>query len=522
NSVFSVVGLRKVSVMEFPLRLGREEDFARTRSLLNNAQFDEETICRIFKIRDMAKLSSLERAKLDLSSADSDLLALLIKLFILVDSIPYDEVKRHIDAETIDALFALDILRKGNFADEETVCYSTVFLYPVAGMLIASDRHNNPDGSPFVPPEDIVFPAINNGTLLFLKVISKTPTEDVLDIGSGSGIAALVLSKNAKRAVASDIPERSTHFASFNRLLNSCLNVETVKGDLYEPVEGRMFDRITAHPPYVPAIHKTVIYRDGGETGETLVKRIIEGLPLYLKPGGTFYCLCMGLDTEYGGFENRVRQWLGEAEDGFDVIFALGEERSTKRFARELVGLQRNDYSDIVEWDRIFAEIGAKKLVYGALVVHRHSEDERKVGVKPLTMRPKLISSIDGSYFDWAIKRHHRMERTDALKELAQMKPRLSPSLSVKITHIVHEGSLVPWEHLLEGERPFPYITRVDPWVVSVVAEFNGRRSVEGLYNAARDASAFPEGFGLDDFLRMTSMMIERGYLEIDDSTTPS
>lgn len=508
---------KKGEIMEFPLRIGSKEDFARARSLFEKAGFNEETVCRVFKISDMAKLSSLEREKIDLSSIGSDLLVLLIKLFILVDSMPLDEIKKQIDDETIDALFALDILRTGNFGDDKQGCYSTVFLYPVAGMLIASDRHNNPDGSPFEPPADIVFPAINAGTLLFLKAISKSPTEDALDIGAGSGIAALVLSKNAKSVIASDITARSTHFAEFNGLLNGCFNVEAVEGDLYAPVEGRKFDRIVAHPPYVPAIHKTTIYRDGGQTGEELVKRIVEGLPLYLKPGGTLYCVCMGIDAEDGGFENRVRQWLGEEQERFDVIFALGEERSAKRFARDLVELQHDDFSDIVEWDRIFAGIGAKKLVYGALVIRLHSENERRSGAKPLTMRPRLIIDIDGSYFDWAIKWHHWIERPEALKELAQMKPRLSPQLRVKITHVVNEGALVPWDHLLEAVKPFPSITRVDPWVVPVAAEFNGRRTVEGLYNAARDASAIPETCSLDDFINMTAMMIERGYLEIGD-----
>ena len=119
------------------------------------------------------------------------------------------------------------------------MCYAPVLLYPVGGFLIASDRHNSPDGSPFVPPADIVFPAIFAGTLQFLGLVPSGPMEAALDLCSGTGIAAMMMGRTAGRAVAADITARATHFAHFNRLLNDCPNVAIVQGDLYAPVAGR-------------------------------------------------------------------------------------------------------------------------------------------------------------------------------------------------------------------------------------------------------------------------------------------
>ena len=149
--------------------------------------------------------------------------------------------------------------------------------------------------APFVPPADVVFPAIFRGTLRFLRVISKSPGEEALDLCSGTGIGSLVLSRHVRRVVASDLTARATHFARFNRLLNGCENVEVVQGDLYEPVEERTFDRIVAHPPYVPALSETHVFRDAGETGESVLERIVAGLPRHLRLGGTFYGLSAGL-----------------------------------------------------------------------------------------------------------------------------------------------------------------------------------------------------------------------------------
>jgi SAM-dependent methyltransferase len=322
----------------FPLRAGSAEDFARVESLLKSSAFDEASVCRLLHIREMADLSSVKPDEVDLAAAGSARLALLVRIFLFSQALPRAEVEPLIDAAALESLMALDVFRSAVFsADRKTESYySPVFLYPVTGLLIASDRHNHPDGSAFLPPPDIVFPAINAGSLAFLRIIPKTQTASALDLCSGSGVAALALNHCAERVVASDITARAVHFADFNRLLNRCNRVEVRQGDLYSGVAGEMFDRIVAHPPYVPSLSKTVIYRDGGETGETLVRRIVEALPQHLRPGGTYYSMCVGLDTDEGGFEQRVRSWLGESQDEFDVIFAFSDERSPARFVREV------------------------------------------------------------------------------------------------------------------------------------------------------------------------------------------
>src|SRR5207247_2324413 len=91
-------------------------------------------------------------------------------------------------------------------------------------------------------------PAALAGPLRFVGVSGRSPVADALDLCAGTGIAALVLSRHVERVVAADITPRAAHFARFNALLNSRPNVEIAVGDLYDPVAGRTFDRIVAHP----------------------------------------------------------------------------------------------------------------------------------------------------------------------------------------------------------------------------------------------------------------------------------
>lgn len=508
---------------ELPLRLGSPEHFARVESLLRTSGFEEPAICRILKIHSLSHLGAVNPEQADLSAANSEVLASLIRLFLFLEAVKCEDIESVIEPSALRSLLALDVLRTGADAGIETY-HSSVLLCPVEGFFVASDRHKSAGGSPFTPPPDAVFPAAFIGTLRFLRVISKAPARDVLDLCSGSGIGALVLSKCAQHATACDITLRATHFAKFNRLLNRCYNIEVEQGDLYSAVEGRTFDRIVAHPPYVPSLSTQQVYRDGGETGEKLVRQIIEGLPRYLNPGGSFYCVCAGWDTHDGLFEGRTRRWLAESQGEFDVVFACNNDMSPEELAMQLVKqAHSDDASEIPRWDKVFSEAGVERLVYGAIVIHRRAQPEKSVPpVEPLTLRLRLSTITDGSCFEWAMRwyrwRAHQEATGELTSEISAAKPRFGSHLQVKVTYSVQEGTLVAADVVLESEGPFLAATRVDLWVLPVLANFNGDRTVEQVYETASERSMLPEPLGLHDFTTLIANMIERGYLEIDSA----
>src|SRR5262249_6287171 len=163
-----------------------------------------------------------------------------------------------------------------------------------------------------------VFPAIYPGTLRFLRLLPDVHGGDALDLCGGTGIGALRLSRTAQVAVTADLTQRSAFFAGFNARLNGA-RVTSLCGDLYSPVHGRRLAVITAHPPFVPAIGDTMVYRDGGPTGEEVTRRVVEGLPSHLLPGGDCVILCVARDTEDQTFEQRASDWLGDTKDEFEI-----------------------------------------------------------------------------------------------------------------------------------------------------------------------------------------------------------
>src|ERR1041384_2094015 len=482
-------------VERLPIRFGSKSEFERVASSLQQACFDEQTFQQTLKIKTMSDVGSVKASDVDFTGVSAPL-QLFIRLFLFQRLASRHEAENILGSSTLEAFLALGLLGVDEFGADQL--YAQVLLYPVAGFLIASDRHSNPDGSGFQPPSDIVFPAIYAGTLRFLELLPKTPGDKALDLCAGSGIGAFVLSRYFRSAICVDITERATQFALFNRQLNGLTNVDAICGDCYDAVNGQTFDCIVAHPPYVPSLDVAAIWRDGGLTGEVLVRRIIEGMPKHLRAGGTFCLVTMGLDTEEGPFEVRARGWLKDESQNFDVIFASTNERTPQEVLKELyerAGTLGLDGAKAIE--AAFKEAGVKKLPYGALVMRRHMQTGER---QPWTLRASLSEETDGPDFEAAFALHQRLLDQAFRTELNHTQLRMGPRLQVIVTHVVHEGELVPAEHIFETDKPSTARGRIDGWMVPLFTRFDGERSARDIYEQAKANGELPDGFAFEHF----------------------
>lgn len=506
----------------FPLHLGSDEDFHQVATLFRITDYDESTLCRLLGVEALCDIGSIERSKILIAGP----IGLLIRLFLFVESVPRAEVEQLLAPAVIDALRALDLIRSRQEQTDKTQptdqYYSSVWLYPVAGLWIASDRGTDPDGSDLAKLPDVVFPALYEGTLRFLRAIPDSPAGAALDLCSGSGVAALAMSRWAETVVACDITERARHFAQFNRRLNNCSNAQVARGDLFAPVKGRSFDRIVAHPPFVPASHEGLIYRDAGVTGEVVIRRIVEGLPEYLRPGGIFCAVCAAWDSSEARFEERVRLWLGQSAAEFNILYALYRQISPEEVARQLPEVKAaGSDADAARWTKLFRDAGLTTNVYGAIVIQRiESADPRDGHLRRFTRRLKMGPRTAGADFEWALRWYAWRDSIEAQGRMAELmcglKPRLSRYLKATVSHAVQGETLVPVDVVLEVDRPFPTASRIDPWMLPMLMKFDGRVAAEEVYFSARVDASLPEGFALSDFALLVTNMIERGCLEIN------
>lgn len=128
----------------------------------------------------------------------------------------------------------------------------------------------------------------------------------ILDLCTGSGAIALALAGELPEAeiVATDISPDALSWAERNRdryAPGTGATVRFLSGDLFAPVGDRRFALITANPPYVtdaefaalpPEIrnHEPAGALVAGVDGLDLVRRIAEGAPSHLLPGGWLVC----------------------------------------------------------------------------------------------------------------------------------------------------------------------------------------------------------------------------------------
>ncbi|ASJ03505.1 protoporphyrinogen oxidase [Thermococcus profundus] len=124
-------------------------------------------------------------------------------------------------------------------------------------------------------------------TFLLAENLEIKEGDIALDVGTGTGIIALLMARKARYVLGVDINPMAVELARENAELNSVTNVEFRLSDLFENISGK-FDVITFNAPYLPGEPEEPIDLAlvGGKTGREVLDRFIEEVPNYLKPSG--------------------------------------------------------------------------------------------------------------------------------------------------------------------------------------------------------------------------------------------
>ncbi len=110
------------------------------------------------------------------------------------------------------------------------------------------------DGRSYVILPQVFNPALFEASTFLartLNSISLAPETSVLDLGTGSGLNAIVAAQRSHCVTASDINPQAVRCARINALLNHVdERIAVVEGDLFAPIGERRFDVIVFNPPF--------------------------------------------------------------------------------------------------------------------------------------------------------------------------------------------------------------------------------------------------------------------------------
>jgi methylase of polypeptide subunit release factors len=425
-------------------RLGAASDFSSVREFLHSAGYTEDALKERMGIGSLSQVSRIHA-----SAGPDDLLDSLICVLLLGCPSPLPgELTRLL------AALGLGVERDGRFT-------ASVELYPLRGLYFISDRTR---GAAIPPGEDRVFSAISPQTEDFLAMLPETRCPALLELCAGAGAAALsAASRYAVQAFAYDLSARSTLFAEFNARLNGVANFTAARGDMYQPAGRRTFDRIVAHPPYVPTLRSTELLRDGGQEGDTLTRRAVQGLPAHLHPGGRLYCLALVARRKGERVPERVRGWLGHAASEFDVVVIERGEMDPARFVFDNWHPRHDQPGDIGKWQALFRERQIESFGYSSIVIERAAAPRPARTIGMAAASPYPVEAVEALFAPKA--------------SIDDLRPLASPGVTMCAVSRLDRGE---WKESLwrfECPAPFRFSYEGPAWIRDFLARCDGQRS---------------------------------------------
>lgn len=149
------------------------------------------------------------------------------------------------------------------------------------------------DGVPLVVLPDVYNPVTNRTGAMLARVVrdavpvrsSSEPVPRMLDLGTGSGVAAVFAALRGADVVAVDLNPEAVRNARLNAQLHHVEHrIDVRQGDLFEPVVGERFDVVAFDPPRHRGRPSTFI--DLAWEGEDVLDRFVHGLAEVLADGG--------------------------------------------------------------------------------------------------------------------------------------------------------------------------------------------------------------------------------------------
>jgi hypothetical protein len=160
---------------------------------------------------------------------------------------------------------------------------------------------------------------ISKASFELAHLITPRHARNALDLGTGCGFLATLLSPQADRVYALDLNSAAIQFAEFNARWNSFRNITCLQGNLFGPVREIRFDHIVCNPPFlicpVPdSAANEILFLHSGQQGDSFCFQIVRESASFLEEGGILNMMFSWIQTEgqeWHARPNRAFSGLG-------------------------------------------------------------------------------------------------------------------------------------------------------------------------------------------------------------------
>jgi len=211
------------------------------------------------------------------------------------------------------------------------------------------------------------------------QLVVHKPVDNLLDLGTGSGVQAVHLAGRTRRITATDLSPRAIELAALSFALSG-IEAELLEGSLFEPVAGRTFDVIVSNPPFVISPERRFGYRESGLPGDEVCRRLVREAPRHLADDGWCHLLANWLHVEGEDWHERVAGWV-EGVDGWVVQRDVQDPAEyAELWLRDSCEAGTPEYR--VRYDAWLDHFEAQKVTaigFGWITLHRSGGDDVRV-----------------------------------------------------------------------------------------------------------------------------------------------
>lgn len=496
-------------VVEGPFRPDADCDWDAFGAALKDAGYNLNSMRAVKE--GLVSQTRLETAVLDWRTEEPTPFNTLFRLFILGYPVPPSEAATALGGLALEPLVAAGILRV-----EENVLRANALIGLWQDRFVFSDFA----GRAAALAEHVVGAAEASSSLSNLTV--RRPVESALDVGTGGGCQALLLSAHSANVVGTDVSPRALNFAAANARLNGVQNLRLCRGSFFEPVQGSEFDLIVSNPPFIISPESRFVFRDSGLPGDAVSRRVVEEAALHLKENGFATILINWHHKTSQDWAERPAQWV--RQNGCDVFWLRCDTHDPVDYA--LMWMRNCKQADseqaeqtFQQWLEYYEALGAKKISFGAVVMRKRSNAQNWSRFDFLD-RNVALGPASGQIL-------RIFEAEDFLANLVDDEALLDQRFRVASAHVVEQNHRLEnhvWQssparlRLTEG---IEYFAAIDEHVMKLLASLESGKTLREVASALATELHADTNKVVPLSLAISRALLQKGLLELRTELPP-
>jgi methylase of polypeptide subunit release factors len=424
----------------------------------------------------------------------------LIKLFCLGIPVPTDELTRAVGRTTVDHLARLAVVTQ-----ERDSIIPLIAIDTAQDLLIAYDPARRGE---LLPTDHVIGLGPAPRTLAALTVRSRAGR--VLDLGTGSGIHALLALNHCDEVVATDINPRALAYTRFNAALNRLTTPTTHQGDLFQPVADEAFDLIVANPPYVLSPDSNLHFRDSGMAGDGLSRTVVRQAARHLNDGAFASILVSWAHREDEAWAEPLAGWVRGV--GCDALLLRFRTYDPLTYASLWIKEEAEFAGTLDRWLGYYRRLDIRAMSSGAVILRRRS------GVNWIRSAQMLAAPVQNAS-DHLLRIFGASDRLSCMPDTELLEQRFQPHPGHRIhrTGVSGGGSYLVEYQYLETTTGVPFRVSLGELGSRLLLQLDGTRSLRA---ATSELAEVMPGMTSGDVARGAVQIVKQlfalGFLQID------